>query len=85
MANPRVHEIASEIGVDSKVALAKLKELGEYVKSPSSTIAPPVARKLRAALEACERYYQAFQFVVWAGKTAADALSHVMFETVGEA
>jgi len=47
-----VHEIASEIGVDSKVALAKLKELGEYVKSPSSTIAPPVARKLRAALEA---------------------------------
>ncbi len=52
MANPRVHEIASEIGVDSKVALAKLKELGEYVKSPSSTIAPPVARKLRAALEA---------------------------------
>ena len=52
MANPRVHEIASEVGVDSKVALAKLKELGEYVKSPSSTIAPPVARKLRAALEA---------------------------------
>jgi translation initiation factor IF-2 len=34
VANPRVHEIASEIGVDSKVALAKLKELGEYVKSP---------------------------------------------------
>ncbi|MFT4211368.1 MAG: translation initiation factor IF-2 N-terminal domain-containing protein, partial [Microbacterium sp.] len=52
MANPRVHEIAAELGVDSKIALAKLKELGEYVKSPSSTIAPPVARKLRAALEA---------------------------------
>ncbi|WP_347346294.1 translation initiation factor IF-2 N-terminal domain-containing protein, partial [Microbacterium sp.] len=52
MANPRVHEIASELGVDSKLALAKLKELGEYVKSPSSTIAPPVARKLRAALAA---------------------------------
>ena len=51
-AKPRVHEIASELGVDSKVALAKLKELGEFVKSPSSTIEPPVARKLRAALEA---------------------------------
>ncbi|MDZ8201761.1 translation initiation factor IF-2 [Microbacterium sp. SSW1-59] len=50
MAKPRVHEIASELGVDSKVALAKLKELGEFVKSPSSTIEPPVARKLRAAL-----------------------------------
>ena len=51
-AKPRVHEIASELGIDSKVALAKLKELGEFVKSPSSTIEPPVARKLRAALEA---------------------------------
>ncbi|MDE0547189.1 translation initiation factor IF-2 [Microbacterium sp. C7(2022)] len=51
-AKPRVHEIASELGVDSKVALAKLKELGEFVKSPASTIEPPVARKLRAALEA---------------------------------
>ncbi|GAA1696836.1 hypothetical protein GCM10009808_12790 [Microbacterium sediminicola] len=49
MAKPRVHEIASELGIDSKVALAKLKELGEFVKSPSSTIEPPVARKLRAA------------------------------------
>ncbi|MCT2086938.1 translation initiation factor IF-2 [Microbacterium enclense] len=52
MAKPRVHEIASELGVDSKVALAKLKELGEFVKSPSSTIEPPVARKLRAAFAA---------------------------------
>ncbi|WOF22075.1 translation initiation factor IF-2 [Microbacterium betulae] len=51
MAKPRVHEIAAELGVDSKLALAKLKELGEFVKSPSSTIEPPVARKLRAALE----------------------------------
>lgn len=49
---PRVHEIAAELGVDSKVALAKLKELGEFVKSPSSTVEPPVARKLRAAIEA---------------------------------
>ena len=49
---PRVHEIASELGIESKVALEKLKELGEFVKGPSSTIEPPVARKLRAALEA---------------------------------
>ena len=51
-AKPRVHEIASELGIESKVALEKLKELGEFVKGPSSTIEPPVARKLRAALEA---------------------------------
>ncbi|MGH6816088.1 MAG: YbjN domain-containing protein, partial [Hyphomicrobiaceae bacterium] len=40
---------------------------------------------LRAALEACERYYQAFQFVVWAGKPSREALASVMFETEGQA
>jgi hypothetical protein len=40
---------------------------------------------LDAALDACERYYQAFQFVVWAGKTAREAMDAVMFETSGEA
>ena len=52
MANPRVHEIAAELGVESSVALAKLKDMGEFVKSASSSIAPPVARRLKAALEA---------------------------------
>ncbi|MFP7760754.1 translation initiation factor IF-2 [Marisediminicola sp. LYQ85] len=52
MAKPRVHEIASELGIDSKKALEKLKEMGEFVKGPSSSIEPPVARKLRAALAA---------------------------------
>ena len=40
---------------------------------------------LDAALEACERYYQAFQFVVWAGKPAREAIDAAMFETSGEA
>ena len=40
---------------------------------------------LRSATESCDLYYQAFQFVVWAGKSAADALAEVMFETVGQA
>jgi translation initiation factor IF-2 len=52
VAKPRVHEIAAELGIDSKKALEKLKEMGEFVKGPSSSIEPPVARKLRAALEA---------------------------------
>jgi translation initiation factor IF-2 len=51
-AKPRVHEVASDLGIDTKVALAKLKEMGEFVKGPSSSIEPPVVRKLRAALEA---------------------------------
>jgi hypothetical protein len=40
---------------------------------------------LAAAVEACERYYQAFQFVIWAGNTPEEALSAVLFETHGEA
>lgn len=40
---------------------------------------------LRIATDNCDLYYQAFQFVIWAGKSASDALRSVMFETVGEA
>lgn len=40
---------------------------------------------LKAALEACERYYQAFQFVVWAGRESREALASAMFETEGRA
>ena len=40
---------------------------------------------LGTALDACERYYQAFQFVLWAGKTAGEALEAAMFETSGQA
>jgi hypothetical protein len=40
---------------------------------------------LKAALEASERYYQAFQFVVWAGKDSRHALASAMFETEGRA
>ena len=44
-----------------------------------------VERLLVTAIEACERYYQAFQFVLWAGKTPREAMEGAMFETVGEA
>ena len=37
------------------------------------------------ALDACERYFPAFQFVVWAGKPAREALDATMFETQGQA
>jgi len=40
---------------------------------------------LQAALEACERYYQSFQFVLWAGKSPEDALAATMLETQGQA
>ena len=40
---------------------------------------------LRLALDACERYYPSFQYVIWAGKSAEEAIEAAMFETVGEA
>ncbi|HSZ28952.1 MAG TPA: translation initiation factor IF-2 [Pseudonocardiaceae bacterium] len=43
----RVHELAKELGVTSKDVLKKLADLGEYVKSASSTVEAPVVRKLR--------------------------------------
>ena len=42
----RVHELAKELGVTSKDVLARLSEQGEFVKSASSTVEAPVARRL---------------------------------------
>ncbi|WP_314760947.1 translation initiation factor IF-2 [Alloscardovia omnicolens] len=49
MPKARVYELAKQFGVDSKTVLAKLKDMGEFVKSASSTVEAPVVRKLTAA------------------------------------
>ena len=46
MAKARVHELAKEFGVPSKDVLAALKDMGEFVKSASSTVEPPVVARL---------------------------------------
>lgn len=43
----RVHELARELGVQSKDILSTLKDMGEYVKSASSTVEAPVVRRLK--------------------------------------
>lgn len=40
---------------------------------------------LKVATQACDRYYQSFQFVLWAGKSPREAMEGAMFETVGHA
>ena len=47
----RVHELAKRLGVTSKELLATLKEQGEFVKTASSTVEPPVVRKMEALYE----------------------------------
>jgi len=39
---------------------------------------------LSTSLDACERYYPAFQFVVWAGEGAKEAMAAAMFDTAGQ-
>lgn len=46
MAKVRVHELAKQLGMESKVVLAKLQEMGEFVRSASSTVEAPVVRKM---------------------------------------
>ena len=40
---------------------------------------------IRFAVETCERYFPAVQFVVWAGQNAGEALEAAMIDTWGEA
>src|SRR5580700_3161276 len=47
VAKVRVHERAEEFGVESKAVMAKLQEMGEFVRSASSTIEAPVVRRLK--------------------------------------
>ena len=46
-AKPRVYELAAEFGVESKVVMAKLQEMGEFVRSASSTVEHVIAQRLR--------------------------------------
>jgi len=40
---------------------------------------------IEIAITECERFFPAFQFVLWGGKTPAEAMEAALFETVGTA
>lgn len=44
-----------------------------------------VSTLIAAALDAADRFYPAFNFLIWAGKSAQEAVEAAMFETAGEA
>ena len=48
--------------------------------SPAQT-----AAMIDAAIEAADRFYPAFDFLISGGKTPAEAMAACLFETVGEA
>ena len=49
------------------------------------TSAPQCEAVLGTALDSCERYFPALQYVVWSGKSAREAIDAATFETAGEA
>jgi len=40
---------------------------------------------VEVGLAECDRYFPAFQYVLWGGKSPTDALTATLFETIGEA
>ena len=40
---------------------------------------------IETAIYECERFYPAFQYVIWGGRSAKDAMDMALLETVGEA
>lgn len=40
---------------------------------------------IETAIYECERFYPAFQFVIWGGHSASEAMAAALLETVGEA
>ena len=52
VAKVRVYELAKEFGVESKAVMDQLKEMGEFVRSASSTIDAPLVRRLKEAFAA---------------------------------
>ncbi|MEN0070349.1 MAG: translation initiation factor IF-2 N-terminal domain-containing protein, partial [Propionicimonas sp.] len=47
MAKVRVYELAKELGLESKELLKTLNDMGEFVRSASSTIEAPVERRIK--------------------------------------
>lgn len=52
---------------------------------PDSLHEDAIESLLERALAECERFYPAFQSLVWGGKSAKESLEIALFETLGEA
>lgn len=55
MGRTKVYEIAQKLNLESKEVLRHLNDMGEFVRSASSTVEPPVLRRLIERLSAAAR------------------------------
>ena len=88
MVKVRVYELAKEFGVESKAVMAKLQEMGEFVRSASSTIIrAPVVRRLRKGVrlgEAATARASADQASADSGRRAANGRAAAAAAPVAE-
>lgn len=56
-----------------------------YVDSAAGMSLNHAQALVQAAVGECEKFYPVFQFILWAGKSPAEALEAALLETVGEA
>jgi hypothetical protein len=55
------------------------------LRGAPSASAESIEDMVDIAITECERFFPAFQFVLWGGKTPEEALQMAMLECVGEA
>lgn len=55
------------------------------LRDGAGTTAEHLQELVDIAITECERFFPAFQSVVWGGKTAAEAMEIALFETIAEA
>ena len=55
------------------------------VRMPNRVDSETIDELMDLAMSECERYYPAFQFVIWGGRSATDAIASSLLDTVGEA
>ncbi len=58
---------------------------GLMMNGGASPTSEQIEALLHLSMEACERYYPAFQFVLWAGKSAGEAMAACAFDAQGTA
>jgi len=58
---------------------------GLLLRGAGGTSVEQIEDLVDIALAECERFYPAFQFVVWGGKSAEEAIASAMIDPVGEA
>ena len=73
------HETGGTLTIDLAAIEANWRALARQV------LTVECGAVVKAALDACETYYQAFQFVLWANRAPREAIAFATFETRGTA